>query len=127
MPLNTLVSDCFDQLITQKNGNQTQEDAAAGIECAIEDVVRTEQLQTLVHERGECGETAAEAHCEEKFQIGVEHITAVEDAIKDSDEQATEDIHHHRAHRKRCDDAPLQKLGQKETSHRTESSAKSHK
>lgn len=91
----------FHHLITDENGYQAEEQAAGGIEGGIKEISCAQKLQILIHKSAESGEPAAEADGEKQLHVGTEHGTAVEETIKESDEQTAEDVDHHCGYRER--------------------------
>lgn len=117
----------FCQMHTQKDGNQTEEDAPARIEGTIEDVIRPEEVQALVTERAEGSESAAETHGKKQLEVGIEQSTTVEKSIEDAYHQAAQQVDSQCSHRECRNHTSLQPFGKEEPQHRADSASEGNK
>jgi len=79
-------------LVTYEHRHYAKDDAESHIEYESEIVARAKQRKTLVGESGERGEAATNANGEHKANV-LTHPKSCSKTAKESDEQASHDVH----------------------------------
>lgn len=123
----TSLSDCPYNPMTGVCSEQAYGETHHRIGRALREPVVGKQCVVLLHERGEGGETAAEAGSEEHAQIAVHNTSTLEQAIEQAYEETAENIDNHRPPGETRSDVGLYHVREQVAGHSADETSRTYK